>query len=157
LGVRQGAGFSGDDGGQWREDNDTDAHSMNARFRKNDRVIAQCDFERAFASDYFAADETLVIKAVSNDGRWSRLGLSVSRKVGNAVVRNRWKRLMREAFRLQRDRLPSGWDLVVRPRRGAQPDAGQIARSLLTLALRIDRYARRASRKTPLPAGRADD
>jgi ribonuclease P protein component len=52
-----------------------------------------------------------------------RLGLSVSRKVGNAVVRNRWKRLIREAFRLHilTDETIKGLDLVVIPQKGIPP------------------------------------
>jgi ribonuclease P protein component len=51
--------------------------------------------------------------ALQKDGGGSRLGLSIGRKTGNAVVRNRWKRVIREAFRLNRHRLLEDWDLVI--------------------------------------------
>ncbi|MDY0389579.1 MAG: ribonuclease P protein component [Desulfobulbus oligotrophicus] len=58
---------------------------------------------------------TLIILA--NDLEYSRLGISVSRKVGNAVRRNRIKRLIRETFRLNRELFPHGADVVwaIRP------------------------------------------
>ena len=121
---------------------------MQARFRKSDRLRQQSEFDRAYASPWYAADRTLVIQAVANDDERTRLGLAVSRRVGNAVVRNRWKRLIREAFRTHRQQLPTGWDLVARPRRGAQADARAIADSLVALARRIDKQARRSKNRS---------
>jgi len=103
------------------------------------RLRHQRDFDRVFEDSQHAADKVLVVLARRNELQWSRIGLVVSRKVGTAVLRNRWKRLVREAFRLQQLDLPPGLDLVVRPRRGAEPDFHSICRSLMILAKRLDR------------------
>ena len=107
------------------------------QFPKSLRILKQPDFDRVYQRKNFAADEMLVVQGTGNDLDHSRLGLSVSRKVGNAVVRNRWKRLIREAFRLSQHKLPAGLDLVVRPRKGAISDAVQIQKSLVELAARL--------------------
>ena len=99
-------------------------------FPKSLHIRKQPAFDHVHQNGSHAADSVLVVLTAANDLKHSRLGLSVSRKVGNAVVRNRWKRLIREAFRKQQNAVPQGFDFVVRPRRGAQPDARAIERSL---------------------------
>ena len=116
------------------------------RFRPEDRIRHQAEFDRVYNRSVYAADDVLVIQATTNDLGHSRVGLSVSRKVGNAVVRNRWKRLVREAFRQCRDKIPSGLDLVVRPRRGAEPDFAAVRSSLPRLARRLDGKLKRGGR-----------
>ena len=108
-------------------------------FPKEHRIRRQREFDRVYANSAYSADDVLVIRACRNGLEYSRLGLSVSRKVGSAVVRNRWKRLLRETFRTRYSRIPGGYDFVVRPRRGARPDFQAVARSLPQLSQRVAR------------------
>ena len=112
---------------------------MDESFPKSYRIRTQREFDQIYAVDYFAADDTLVIRGRRNDLEHCRLGLSVGKRVGNAVVRNLWKRRIREAFRKQKHDLPPGLDLVVRPRKGGKCDYAAIARSIGRLAQRLDR------------------
>ncbi|HIF30371.1 MAG: ribonuclease P protein component [Pirellulaceae bacterium] len=111
------------------------------RFGREKRIRKRAEFDRVYQSNVYVADEVLVVRGCR--GETTRLGLSVSRKVGNAVERNRWKRRIREVFRLAYDRLPQGLDLVVRPRKGATCDFDLIASSLPLLAQRIARHLER--------------
>lgn len=85
------------------------------RFPKAVRLRTKAEFDRVYAAKCKAADGTLLMFVRPNGLPHPRIGLSVSRKVGSAVVRNRVKRLLREAFRLSQHGLPTGLDLVVIP------------------------------------------
>lgn len=129
---------------------------MRARFRRPDRIRAQADFDRVYQARVFAADDVLIVNGNSNDRGRSRLGLSVSRKVGGAVERNRWKRLIREAFRLERAQIPTGIDYIVRPQKGASPEFHAIAKSLVALAQRIARRLERRGLDHPAAGASRD-
>ena len=107
------------------------------RFLSEYRIRRAADFRRAYDRRCAASDSLLLVFGYPNGLVYPRIGLSVSRKVGGAVVRNRWKRLLREAFRLSRERLPAGLDLVVIPRSAAPPELLALMESLPRLASRL--------------------
>lgn len=109
------------------------------RFPKSVRLVSKLDFDRVFHDGVVASDSVLVIHAVRGKEPWTRIGLSVSKRVGNSPMRNRWKRLIRESFRRQKSQLPLNIDMVVRPKRGAIPDYRLIFESLLKLGLQLER------------------
>ena len=98
------------------------------------RLLKSSDFDRVFRQRCSFADGLVVIYFATSDSEPPRLGLVVSRKCGNAVVRNRWKRALREAFRLVQHDLPRNLDLVVMPRQGAKPDVARLQNSFRQLA-----------------------
>jgi ribonuclease P protein component len=94
----------------------------------------------------------LVVYARPNDRKHPRLGLAVSRKVGNAVRRNRWKRVIREAFRLAQHRLPA-LDFVCLPRSRDEPTLALVAPALEGLAARLQKKLARPGREQARPEG----
>lgn len=121
------------------------------RFPAECRLRRQLDFERAYRRRASASDSLLLIFVCPNDLSQTRLGLSVSKKVGKAHARNRWKRRLRETFRLHRHELPPGLDLVVIPRGAAEPPFEQLAESLVRVTARAARRLDRPSPKADTP------
>lgn len=111
-------------------------------FSKAMRVWRPSDFERVFAARWTAAAHGLVLHAAPSacEPPVARLGVSVSRRIGNAVARNRWKRRLREAFRRVRSRLPAADYVVVVKARAVPPGAAGargVEEALVALATRI--------------------
>lgn len=78
------------------------------------------DFKKIYQSGKSYANKYLVMYVKRNDSETGRLGISVSKKVGNSVVRHRIARLVRESYRLNENKFHSGWDIVVVARQGAK-------------------------------------
>ena len=78
------------------------------------------DFQRVYREGKSYANRYLVLYVLQNQTERNRLGISVSKKVGNSVVRHRMARLIRESYRLQEDMFNSGLDMVVIARKSAK-------------------------------------
>src|SRR5215469_16790605 len=93
---------------------------MTSRSRRG-RLSRSAEFDRVYRQGRSVGNRHLVLYAFPTGGSEApRLGLSVSRKVGGAVDRNRVKRLLREAFAEQSALLPAGTDVVVVARQDAK-------------------------------------
>lgn len=79
------------------------------------------EFSKVYNRGNSRANPVLVMYVLKNGMEYNRIGITVSRKVGKSVVRNRIKRLIKEAYRKHSDRIKRGYDLVMI----ARADAGK--------------------------------
>jgi ribonuclease P protein component len=87
---------------------------------RDERLRRPADFRRCYERRATASNQWLLIYGCKNGLPHSRVGLSVSRKWGKAHDRNRVRRLYREAFRLNKDKIPKGFDFILIPRQTTQ-------------------------------------
>ena len=78
------------------------------------------DFQNVYKNGKSYANRYLVMYVLENQTGRNRLGISVSKKVGNSIVRHRVTRLIRESYRLQEDMFNSGLDMIVIARKSAK-------------------------------------
>ena len=93
------------------------------------------DFQNVYKNGKSYANKYLVMYVLENNTEKNRLGISISKKVGNSVVRHRFARLVRESYRLHENIFNSGLDIVVVARKSVS-DVGfiEIESALLHLA-----------------------
>ena len=78
------------------------------------------EFQAVYRNGKSKANRCFVMIIKKNDTSSNRVGISVSKKVGNSVVRHRTTRLIRESYRLNQDNLKTGYDMVVIARQTAK-------------------------------------
>ena len=88
--------------------------------RNINSIKKNCDFQTVYRTGKSYANKYLVMYVKKNDDGNSRLGISVSKKVGNSVVRHRITRLIRECYRLNQHMFSSGLDIIVVDRKSTR-------------------------------------
>ncbi len=84
-------------------------------FPKRKRLVSNREFKSVMARKLRFSNGILALYIAENNCGYPRLGVSVGKSCGKVVVRNRLKRLIREVFRLNQDRIPSGFDYLLMP------------------------------------------
>lgn len=118
------------------------------RFRPHEHLRRPADFKRVYDRRRSVSTDSLIVYAAPNDRPHNRLGLSVSRKYGGAVRRNRLRRLFREAYRLTRHTMPTGLDLILIPRGKTEPPLAELLTALPKL---VNQVARKLARDAEAP------
>lgn len=77
------------------------------------RLKKNKDFRRVYSKGRSFADRRIIMYFFKNDREESRIGFSVSKKVGNAVIRNRTRRILKEICRLNRSQIKKGFDIII--------------------------------------------
>lgn len=113
-------------------------------FPKTKRLVRNSQFKAVLAHNLRVSNGLLTLYMAENECGYPRLGISVGKSLGNAVVRNRLKRLAREAFRQSQNRIPAGFDylLMVSPQysrkiQGRQLTFRQVKASFLALVGKV--------------------
>ncbi len=101
---------------------------------KLERLRRRKEIDRVFAEGKGCADGLIAVRAVPNGLEFSRIVACVGTKLGNSAERNRVRRTIKEVFRLSKEELPKGLDVVVMPRkRGMGVGAEEARKSLQKL------------------------
>lgn len=88
--------------------------------KKSESLKSNEDFREIYRTAKSYANKYLIMYMKRNNFNYNRIGISVSKKVGNSVVRHRITRLIRESYRLSEDSIISGLDIIVVARSGAK-------------------------------------
>ena len=118
---------------------------MPQRFRKSQQLTHDREYQRVYAGRTSVTKGPLRVSAAVNEHGRTRIGLSVPGRVGTNVKRNRIKRLIREAFRLNQGAMPAGLDLVIGVHPHDERTVAEYAALLLSAAEMLAPLAKKKS------------
>lgn len=102
--------------------------------KKSQSLKKNEEFKQIYRTGKSFANKYLIMYLKRNEFNYNRIGISVSKKVGNSVVRHRITRLIRESYRLSEESILSGLDIIVVARVGAKgKDYSEINSALMHL------------------------
>ncbi len=104
---------------------------MNYKFTKEERLRKTNEFRHVFENGKVFKDKNFVAHLLLNNRQNSRIGIIVRKKIGNAVKRNRTKRLFRDAFRTEKHTLTSDIDIIIIPRIRAEEITYTLAKEFI--------------------------
>ena len=111
--------------------------------KKNyDSLKKNSDFQNVYVKGKSKANRYLVLYCRENQLNYNRFGISVSKKVGNSVVRHRVTRLLRESYRLRESEFKQGFDLVVIARNTVKDEGFHTVESALLHLMKLHRLKR---------------
>ncbi|WP_035277279.1 ribonuclease P protein component [Desulforegula conservatrix] len=112
-------------------------------FQKKDRLLIRSEFERIKSSGMKAQDRHLFAVFTPSETGRTRIGITVTKRVGNSVIRNRIRRFVREFYRLNRQLVKGAWDINFIARHSAAEAAHEdINACLMRICRKIsDSYA----------------
>ncbi len=122
---------------------------IDQRFPRALRLRGHDAFGVVIRQGAVAANDFVVAYALRRDREINRFGITIPKKVGNAVVRNRWKRAIREAIRHCQHDVPSAFDFVIRPKKGAVLHSKALASAMRSLFRRAAQRAESQSNRQP--------
>jgi ribonuclease P protein component len=103
-------------------------------FPRTARLVRRGDFEAVYRGGKRRSSAQFVVFCRPTSETRSRFGISIKKALGGAVVRNRIRRRIREILRRNSSEIPSGWDLVIHPRRSvATATFAPLAKELVSL------------------------
>ncbi len=85
-------------------------------FPREARLLRKSEFDAVYAAGKRRSNAHFTVFVRANELPLSRVGFSIKKALGGAVVRNRMRRRLREIVRCHREEIPAGWDIVIHPK-----------------------------------------